>query len=172
MDRELIVIAHNIRSTHNVGALLRTCDGLDIKKIYLTGYTPYPKSRQDNRLPHLSSKTHKQISKTALGAETTVDWEHIEISTDEKLYDLISKLKESGYKVAGLEQTPTSVSLPDFTAPSKLVLIVGNEITGIEKNIIDRLDFCLEIPMLGKKESFNVVIAASMALYHCRYINI
>src|SRR5689334_15600463 len=109
---KIVVIAHNLRSSHNVGSLLRTADGLGIHKIYLTGYTPYPRNEDDERMPHIARKVHKQISKTALGAEETVSWENVE-----DVFSLFTKLKNEGYTVAALEQTPNSTLLPSFAPP-------------------------------------------------------
>jgi 23S rRNA (guanosine2251-2'-O)-methyltransferase len=162
----LILIAHNLRSTHNVGSLLRTADGLGVGKIYLSGYSPYPLSSTDDRLPHLAVKIDKQIAKTALGAEKTVEWEH-----SDDVESVIKLLKQDGYKIAAIEQAPNSIKLPDFKSPDKIALIVGREVEGIEPEVLELCDFILEIPMLGTKESFNVVQAAAMALYHCRFIS-
>jgi 23S rRNA (guanosine2251-2'-O)-methyltransferase len=162
--KQLILIAHNLRSTHNVGSLLRTADGLGLTKVVLSGYTPYPLSSPDTRLPHLAKKIDAQIVKTALGAEKSLAWEH-----HEAVEPVISNLRAKGYAVYALEQTADSIALPTFAAPDKLVLIVGREVEGIEPEILALCDASVEIPMLGKKESFNVVQAAAMALYHCRY---
>ena len=89
---KIVVIAHNIRSTHNIGSLFRTADGLGVQKLYLTGYTPYPHYEDDERMPHIARKTHKQISKTALGAEETVEWEYAE-----DVFSIIKKLRKSGF---------------------------------------------------------------------------
>jgi 23S rRNA (guanosine2251-2'-O)-methyltransferase len=161
---KLVLIAHNLRSTHNVGSLLRTAEGLGIDKVYLTGYTPYPQSPNDERLPHLASKIDHQISKTALGAETSQKWQHLDGVTD-----LIDNLRSQGYLVAGLEQTPSAQDLPSFNPPAKLAIVVGREVEGIEPEILEQTDLQLVIPMFGQKESFNVVQAAAMALYHCRF---
>ena len=164
MSRSLILIAHNLRSTHNVGSLLRTAEGLGLATVYLTGYTPYSSSPHDNRLPHIVAKLDKQISKTALGAETSQTWEHVE-----DINVLIGQLKADGYTVAALEQTPTAVELPDYQPPNKLAIIVGREVEGVEPEVIKQTDLQLVIPMFGAKESFNVVQAAAMALYHCKF---
>lgn len=163
--KRLILIAHNLRSSHNVGSLLRTADGLGLDKVILSGYTPYPlMSSDDARLPHLARKIDAQIVKTALGAEQSVSWEH-----HESIEPVISSLRAEGYSVYGLEQTAEAIPLPKFVVPDKLVLIVGREVEGIEPAILKLCDGATMIPMLGKKESFNVVQAAAMALYHCRY---
>ena len=161
----LILIAHNLRSSHNVGSLLRTADGLGVSMVILSGYTPYPISPNDERLPHLARKVDAQIAKTALGAESSLSWEH-----HERIEPVITKLKTDGYVIYGLEQMPSSISLPDFHAPAKLAIIVGREVEGLEASVVSLCDGCLEIPMLGKKESFNVVQAAAMALYHCQFV--
>src|SRR4051812_16420299 len=97
--RSIIVIAHDIRSTHNVGALLRTCEGMGVEKLYLTGYTPYPAHPGDERLPHISRKLTKQIDKTALGASDSQPWQH-----HDDISGLILDLQDKGYSVAALEQ--------------------------------------------------------------------
>ena len=158
-----MLIAHNLRSAHNVGSLLRTAEGLGVSQVFLTGYTPYPHQKNDSRLPHLSQKIDSQISKTALGAEKTLG-EH-----SESIHETIKKLKKTGYEIAALEQAPNSIKLTVFVPPEKLAIVVGREVDGIEPEILELCDTILEIPMLGQKESFNVVQAAAMALYHCRF---
>lgn len=167
--RQIIVIAHNLRSAHNVGSLLRTAEGLGVGKIYLTGYTPYPlreNRENDPRLPHLAAKIDKNIAKTALGAEKSDFWERAD-----DIETVIRELKRQDFSVAALEQAPGSIKLPGFQPPDKLAIILGRETEGLEPEILDQCDQILEIPMLGKKESFNVVQAAAMALYHCLYIS-
>lgn len=161
---DIVLIAHNLRSTHNVGSLLRTGEGLGVSRVFLTGYSPYPLHEHDARLPHLAQKIDRQISKTALAAEQSVAWEHrADIS------EVIASLKAEGFVVAALEQTLGSLPLPDYKTPAKLALLVGREVEGIEAEVLKACDICLEIPMFGQKESFNVVQAAAMALYHCRF---
>lgn len=162
--RKIILIAHNIRSTHNVGSLLRTADGLGVEKVYLTGYTPYPAMDNDPRLPHLAAKLTKQIHKTALGAEASLSWQY---SPD--IFEALSQLKALGYTTAAIEQSAQSVELPTYRPPEKIALLVGREVEGIEPEVLEKVDITLEIPMFGHKESFNVVQAAAMALYHCRF---
>jgi 23S rRNA (guanosine2251-2'-O)-methyltransferase len=158
--RDIVLIAHNVRSTHNVGSLLRTADGLGVKKVYLTGYTPYPMTNNDTRMPHEAAKLNKQITKTALGAEKFVDWNY---SRD--IFTVLDKLKRNKYRVVALEQTPLSVVLADYKPPQKICLIVGREVEGIEREILDEVDDVVEVIMYGKKESLNVVQAAAIALY-------
>jgi 23S rRNA (guanosine2251-2'-O)-methyltransferase len=161
---EIVVIAHDIRSTHNVGSLLRTCEGLGVARLYFTGYTPYPRAADDSRLPHIAEKLTRQIHKTALDAETLVPWSH---ETD--IVAVLERLRADGYTVAALEQAPGSIRLPEYTPPPKIALLLGREVEGIEPELLAQCDTCLEIPMSGKKESFNVVQAAAMALYHFRF---
>ena len=162
--RSLVLIAHNLRSIHNVGSLLRTAEGLGVEQVYLTGYTPYPSRSGDKRLPHLANKLDKQLAKTALGAEK-------QLGVHTEIEEIILMLQEKGYKIAAVEQIDGSVKLPDLKPTSKLAVIVGREVEGIESEIIELCDFAVEIPMFGKKESFNVVQAAAMVLYHCRFAN-
>jgi tRNA G18 (ribose-2'-O)-methylase SpoU len=162
--RNLVVIAHDIRSTHNVGSLLRTAEGLGIEHVYFTGYTPYPIEPSDSRLPHIAAKLDTQIHKTALGAEKLVPWSHAE-----DVLRLLGQLKSENYPIAALEQSQASISLPDFQPPEKLALLLGREVEGIEPELLEQCDITLEIPMFGGKESFNVVQAAAMCLYHCRF---
>jgi tRNA G18 (ribose-2'-O)-methylase SpoU len=162
--RSIILIAHNLRSCHNVGSLLRTAEGLGVHKVILTGYTPYPLMEHDIRLPYIAQKMHKQISKTALGAETSQEWLYAE-----DIEKVIKELKADGCFVMALEQTRSSVPLPEFTSPKKVAIIVGREVEGVEPEVIELCDGSIEIPMFGQKESFNVVQAAAMCLYHIRF---
>ncbi len=158
--REIIVIAHNIRSTHNVGSLFRTCEGFGIQKIIISGYTPYPSIANDTRLPHIAEKLTQQIHKTALDAERLVPFEYHELPP-------IEDLRTSGYRIVGLEQSDRSVLINQYKPePSeKIVLMLGEEVEGIEKQFLDQCDDVVEIPMYGQKESFNVSVAAGIALY-------
>lgn len=162
--RSIIVIAHDIRSCHNVGSLLRTAEGLGVQEVWLTGYTPYPQIDSDSRLPHIAAKLTAQIHKTALGTENLISWRQ-----SDDISPLLTRLKLEGYLLAALEQTQTSIPLPDFKPPDKIALVLGREVEGIQADILARCDVALEIPMEGKKESFNVVQAAAMALYHLRF---
>lgn len=162
--RNIILIAHNLRSCHNVGSLLRTADGLGVSKVILSGYTPHPARPHDTRLPHEVAKITKQIHKTALGAEQTVNWEwHANIVS------VIQKLQKNGFAVAALEQAADARDLTRYHAPENIALLVGRETQGVEPDVLAVCDVALEIPMFGQKESFNVVQAAAMALYQCRF---
>ena len=166
MDKTtLVLVVHDVRSAHNVGSLLRTADGLGINKVYLTGYTPYPKAKNDDRLPHLSAKLERLINKTALGSQDTVSWEH-----KDDVFKLLENLKKQGFNICALEQSANSQSLPAFRSNKNIALICGNEVTGLDEKILQKTDICLEIPMLGGKESYNVAVSAAIALYHLRYI--
>lgn len=165
LQRDIVVIAHDIRSAHNVGSLLRTCEGLGVNHLYFTGYTPYPALPvNDPRLPHIAVKLTKQINKTALGAEAMVPWTQTDSVTS-----CIERLRADGYTVAGLEQAADSIRLPDYQAPQKIALLLGREVEGIDPVLLEACDVHLEIPMFGQKESFNVVQAAAMALYQFRF---
>lgn len=162
--RTIVIIVHNLRSTHNVGSLLRTAEGLGVRKVYLTGYTPYPQQDQDTRLPHIAAKLDQQIHKTALDAESSVEWEY-----EPDVSVVLQKLRAEAFVIGAIEQTSEAVPLPEWRPPEKLALIVGREVEGIEPEVLEMTDIHLEIPMFGSKESFNVVQAAAMALYHCRF---
>lgn len=162
----LIVIAHNMRSTHNVGSLLRTAEGLGIDKVILTGYTPYPRVEHDTRLPHISEKVSRAIQKTALGAESMVAW-----SYQSDITATLEALRLDGFKIIALEQAPDSTSLVGYMAPPRVAILLGNEVEGVDMPTLQAVDEVLEIPMLGSKESFNVIQAAAMALYHIRYVS-
>jgi 23S rRNA (guanosine2251-2'-O)-methyltransferase len=164
LSTRIILLAHDIRSCHNVGSLLRTAEGLGVEEVILSGYTPYPRQEKDSRLPHLSDKITRQIHKTALGAETMLDIRHfdtIELG--------INYLKEKGFKIMAIEQASGSIKLNDFNPDKQLALVLGNEVEGLDERSIILCDQVLEIPMQGNKESFNVAQAAAMALYQCRF---
>lgn len=155
---EIIVIIHNIRSTHNVGSIFRSAEGFGVTKIILSGYSPYPKIDNDTRLPHISDKLTAQIHKTALGAETMMPFEY------QSELDL-ALLQSQGFKIIGLEQDSRSIMLDDYKVTSNIALLLGEEVKGITANLRDRCDDLIEIPMHGQKESFNVSVAAGIALY-------
>lgn len=156
---DIIVIAHNIRSTHNIGAIFRTSEGFGVTKLIISGYSPYPTlPHGDSRLPHISRKLTDQIHKTALGAEAIVPFEHQEAPD-------LAALKAAGYRIVGLEQDTRSIMLPSYRAPEKVALLLGEEVEGITGELRSRCDDLIEIPMVGKKESFNVSVATGIALY-------
>jgi len=147
LNDHFILWLHNVRSLHNVGAAFRNADAFGAKEIYLSGYTPCP--------------PRPEITKTAIGAEEHVLWSAIEDPVD-----TIKSLKGSGYNVIGLEQTDNSDLLSEFTPDSeKICLILGNEVTGIDTDLLPYLDAAVEIPQFGMKHSLNVSVASGVALY-------
>lgn len=161
---KLVLIIHDVRSAHNVGSMLRTAEGLGVDKVYMTGITPYPAGVNDRRLPHISGKVHRRIAKTALGAEILAEWEQ-----NDDITLVIKDHKEKGFQIAALEQAKDAIPLPSFQTGQDLALIVGNEVEGLDKDLLELADVRLFIPMAGSKESFNVAAAAAMALYHLKF---
>lgn len=159
-----MVIAHNIRSTHNIGSIFRTCDGFGVSHLYLTGYSPYPRLERDTRLPHISERVSNEINKTALGAENTVQFSHVSSP-----YPLIDGFKVHGYDIVGLEQNETAIDLSTFRPSHKTVLLLGEEVDGIASDLIKKCSHLVEIPMYGQKESYNVSVATGIALYALRF---
>lgn len=158
--KTLIVILYNIRSTYNVGAILRSCDGLGVDKVLFAGYTPF----LDKGLPHEQAKLKKQIHKTALGAEDSVTW-----GRSEDIQQTIAELKEQQYRIVALEQGEHSINLAEgYSDKQNIALILGEEVHGIPQEILSQCDILLEIPMCGQKESFNVSVAAGIALWELR----
>lgn len=155
MAKELVLIASDVRSAHNVGALFRTADGAGASKIYLAGYTPVPSTNK-----HFLTPAEKALRKTALGAEEHLAWEK-----REDLASLIRELKERGFTVYGLEQAAGSLDYRQPRVAGKAALVVGNEVNGLPGEILALCDFILEIPMRGTKNSLNVSVAAGIALY-------
>lgn len=160
MNKQIVLVADNVRSLHNVGSLFRTAECLGVKKLYLCGYTPHPSKKNDERLPHVVARNESQISKTALGTEKNLEWQYYK-----DVADCISQLKDEGFTIAALEQAENSIKLNDYSVPKKVALIVGNEPNGIDKSTLVLCNDIIEIPMYGKKESLNVVQAAAIALY-------
>lgn len=159
---ELVIIAHNIRSTHNIGAIFRTAEGFGVQRIIISGYSPYPRRDDDDRLPHIADKITQQIHKTALGAETMVPFTYTGTPN-------LSQLKQDGYHIVGLEQSSRSHLLPNYTPPARVALLIGEEVAGITQDLLDQCDSVIEIPMHGQKESFNVSVATGIALYALQY---
>lgn len=150
--REVAVLLHNIRSTHNVGSIFRTADALGVTKIYLSGYTPTPIDK--------FNRPRKDIAKVSLGAENNISWEY-----SEDPVTLIKKLKKNKYQTISLEQSVDSVDYKKVKVKYPVLFIVGNEVSGIENDILSLSDFVAEIPMLGNKESLNVSVAFGVALF-------
>ncbi|PIQ68132.1 MAG: RNA methyltransferase [Candidatus Taylorbacteria bacterium CG11_big_fil_rev_8_21_14_0_20_46_11] len=151
-SRTAYIILHNIRSTHNVGAIFRTADAVGITKIYLTGYTPTPIDR--------FGRPRKDIAKAALGAEDTVAWEQVL-----RIGTLLIKLKKEGFYIVAVEQHAKSATYTDVVPQGKTVFIFGNEIAGLPASVLKDADVIAEIPMRGEKESLNVSVSAGIALF-------
>lgn len=143
---KLYVVLDNVRSALNVGSIIRICDAFGIDKLFLCGITPTPKE--------------KKVLKTSLGAEKSVRWEH---KTDILL--LIRELKDKDFQMVALEQTERSIDISKFKSKKSIVLILGNEVSGISEEALNESDIHVHIPMLGKKESLNVSVAFGIATY-------
>ena len=162
---QLIVVLHNIRSTYNVGAILRTAEGFGVEQVILSGYTP--RVHDENLLPHLRDKLDHEIHKTALGAEDLLD-----IYASDDIFETLKSLKKQGWQILGLENNITNDNLVQINSPEmkeklsdKAVLVLGEEVNGIDNSLYEIIDLFVEIPMKGKKESFNVSVAAGIAVY-------
>ncbi len=156
----IIPILHNIRSAHNVGSILRTCDGLGIDEVWTSGYTPYPATDSDERLPHVSKRATNQIAKTALGAQETVGIVHFD-----SVESLVSHAESLEIELVAIEQAKGSTALDKFKPLGSVGLIFGNEVDGLELDILEICNQIVEIPMKGTKESFNVSVVAGIVLY-------
>lgn len=153
------LVLDNIRSTHNVGSILRTCDGFGIDTVICIGSTPYPIQDQDKRLPHIAQRAQRQIAKTSLGAEKTVSC--LNMSTNEFLEICNQKHRE----IFCIEQSDKSLSIKDLNYHGPCALVVGNEVLGVGEELLNSSNAIFEIPMFGKKESLNVSVASAIAIY-------
>jgi len=144
----LIVVLDNIRSLNNIGSVFRTSDAFLIEKIYLCGITAQP--------------PHKEIHKTALGATESVEWEYVEDTLE-----LIQKLKDSKIKILAIEQAENSTMLQDFTIEStqKYAVVFGNEVKGVQQEVVSASNYCIEIPQFGTKHSLNISVSAGVVLW-------
>jgi len=142
----MIIIAHNIRSLHNVGAILRSADAFDVEKVYLTGFTGQP--------------PRKEIAKVALGSDRRVSWQG-----REDILTLIEELKQTGYQVLALDNIDRSISLEAVVFEKPIALILGNEVEGLESAVLDACDQIVMITMPGAKQSLNVSVAAGIAMF-------
>jgi tRNA G18 (ribose-2'-O)-methylase SpoU len=163
---KIIAVLHNIRSLHNVGSMFRTADAAGVSKIYLCGITPAPTDRFGKIIP--------QFAKVALGAEKTIPWESVK--SPQAILKLIKNLKNppagGGYKILAVEQSKKSIPYHKFKfkhSNTKIVLIMGNEVKGLPRNILKNSDKILEIPMRGSKESLNVSVAFGVAIFGLLY---
>jgi tRNA G18 (ribose-2'-O)-methylase SpoU len=144
----IIVILDNIRSLNNIGSVFRTSDAFLIEKIILCGITAKP--------------PHKDIQKTALGATESVEWEYIQETSA-----ALKNLKESGFTIVSIEQTENAVELQNFTIETgkKYAVIFGNEVKGVQQEVVNESDYCIEIPQFGTKHSFNISVSAGIVLW-------
>ncbi|MEM6264095.1 MAG: RNA methyltransferase [Bacteroidota bacterium] len=144
----IALVLDNVRSMHNVGSVLRTADAFRIDKVYMCGITPKP--------------PHREIRKTAIGAEESVDWEH-----HPDAVVLCKELKEQGYQLLPVEQAENTMPLEDFIPleHQPIALVLGHEITGVQQEILDLADLCLEIPQFGTKHSLNISVTAGIVLH-------
>lgn len=154
-DLDIVVILPDVRSVLNVGSIFRTSDAVGVSKIYLCGYTPTPIDR--------FGRQRQDLHKAALGAELDVSWEHVA-----KAEDVVKRLKDDGYKVYSVEQDTKSKRYDSVEFGGKVALIFGNEVSGLDREVLDLSDEILEIPMFGKKESLNISVSAGIILYKVR----
>jgi tRNA G18 (ribose-2'-O)-methylase SpoU len=152
---DIVLILHNIRSTHNVGSLFRTADAAGVSKIMLTGYTPTPLDR--------FGRQRKDIAKVSLGAESSIPWEQMA-----DVHAAIHTLREKGYVVAAVEQDERAVSYTTYSSDQPTALILGNEVDGMPHEVLAECDVVLEIPQYGTKESLNVSVAGGIVLFGLR----
>jgi len=146
--QDLLIALHNVRSMYNVGAAFRNADAFGIRKILISGFTPAP--------------PRAEITKTAIGAEKYVDWEQ-----SENIDQSISELKTEGYHIIGMEQTDNSKLITDYNIEpdNKICILFGNEVTGLDKDVLHLVDTFLEIPQYGHKHSLNVSVTVGITLY-------
>ncbi len=151
--KEVAILLHNIRSSHNVGSIFRTSDAAGVSCVYLSGCTPTPTDR--------FGRPQKKIAKTALGAEEFVSWEY-----HKSPMRIVSKLKTKGWNVVGVEQDVRAGDYRAFKIKKPTLFIFGNEVRGISKELREKCDELVEIPMRGSKESLNVSVAAGIILFN------
>jgi tRNA G18 (ribose-2'-O)-methylase SpoU len=143
----LVVVLDNVRSLHNVGSVFRTSDAFLVEAVYLCGITATP--------------PHAEIHKTALGAEDSVEWSYFEHTLD-----AVEALRQKAYHITAVEQAENSISLDKFHwEAGKYAVIFGNEVKGIDQEVMNRCDSCMEIPQFGTKHSLNVSVAAGIVIW-------
>jgi tRNA G18 (ribose-2'-O)-methylase SpoU len=147
----IVVVLDNVRSAHNVGSAFRTADSFKADKVWLCGICAVPPSAD--------------IHKSALGAEDSVAWEHVADTME-----AVRRLKEEGYEIVSIEQTVKSVMLDEFRPENgkKYALVFGNEVSGVDQQVVDASDFSLEVPQFGTKHSLNVSVTVGVILWHFR----
>ncbi len=144
----LVLVLDNIRSMHNVGSVFRTADAFLVQGIILCGYTPVP--------------PHRDIHKTALGATDTVEWQYFPTTLE-----AVKELQAAGYRVLAIEQAVNSQLLDHFTPPADqpLALVFGNEVTGVDTEVMKVVDGCIEIPQQGMKHSLNISVSTGIVVW-------
>ena len=152
MKKQAIVVLDNIRSKQNVGSIFRTSDCAGISKIYLCGTTPCPTDRFGREV--------KEIAKTALGAEKSIEWEYVK-----SMSTVLKKLKKENCQIIAIEQAKNSIDYKKVKPRYPVAFVVGNEVTGISKSVLKFCDIVVEIPMRGTKESLNVSVAFGAAIF-------
>lgn len=148
----VVVVLDNVRSGYNVGSVFRICDAFPVEKLFLCGITGFP--------------PNKEVHKTALGAEDSVEWEY-----RKEVEELILSLKKDNYLICSVEQTTDSIYLPDFNFPTqqKVAFVFGHEVTGVQENIVALSDCCIEVPQYGTKHSLNISVTAGIVMWEaCR----
>ena len=156
---KVCLVAVDVRSAHNIGSLFRTCDGFGAE-LFIVGASPRPAHVGDDRLPYIIEKAEKEIAKTALGADKLVLWRYA--ST---LKDCLGILRNEEYKIIAIEQSEQSSNLNELKVRGSTALLVGREVEGLSADELALCDEVYEIEMVGRKESFNVSVAAGIALY-------
>lgn len=149
---EVYILLHDIRSVYNVGAIFRTADAIGVTKIYMTGYTPTPVDR--------FGQPRSDFAKSALGSEKTVAWEYAKTPVS-----ILNQLKKEKAQIISVEQSESSIDYKKVKLDSKVLVVFGNEVTGVSKSILGKSDVIAEIPMRGKKESLNVSVSAGIILF-------
>ena len=144
----LVVVLDNVRSLHNIGSVFRTSDAFRVERICLCGITAVP--------------PHPELHKTALGAEFTVDWQYVNNAVE-----AVNNLREAGFTVFAVEQAEGSTMLQDVTLERgrRYAVVLGNEVKGVQQEVIDRCDGCIEIPQFGTKHSLNVSVTAGIVIW-------
>lgn len=146
----IVVVLDNVRSGYNVGSVFRTCDAFPVRAIYICGISAYP--------------PHKEILKTSLGAEKTVEWKYFKTTQE-----AIAELKEIGYSIFAIEQAEKSIPLNEVSSfvskISSIALVFGHEVNGVHQDIMNSCDGCIEIPQGGTKHSLNIAVSAGAVLW-------
>lgn len=157
----VVFILHNIRSLQNVGLFFRLADSILAEKIYITGYTGYPRTENDPREERVISHAEKEIEKTAIKLVPSVPWEQ-----KDDILSLLSNLRNLGYLIVSVEQTDQSVDYQKAEFKKPVALIFGHERTGVEDELLEKSDLIVHIPMLGMGNSHNVAMSAAIVSYH------